>query len=160
MERSKRVAYPDDPTCVQYYAPGHLARDSGLENSFKLAATYIAFNASGSEMLVNLGGEQIYLFDINNARSANIMRVPQQIVERNKSGTAEFCCCDVRNLGKKIFFSLLFFFFYLQDATVSQEATYKLNGNSCVCDYIARASTLFHRKWYVWYFFFFFGVKL
>lgn len=79
---------------MQYYAPGHLARDSGLENSFKLAATYIAFNTFGSEMLVNLGGEQIYLFDVNNARNTNIMHVPQDIVKRNS--VSKRCSCRVR----------------------------------------------------------------
>lgn len=96
-DRSKRTPHPEDPSCVQYYTPGHLARDNGLENSFKLAATYIAFNAAGSEMLVNLGGEQIYLFDVNNDRSNNIMKVPQEIVKRKRNGITKHCCCDVSN---------------------------------------------------------------
>lgn len=33
-----------------------------------LASTYLTFSADGNELLVNLGGEQIYLFDINNKR--------------------------------------------------------------------------------------------
>jgi hypothetical protein len=33
-----------------------------------LASTYVTFSAGGNELLVNLGGEQIYLFDINNKR--------------------------------------------------------------------------------------------
>lgn len=31
-----------------------------------LASTYVTFSPDGSELLVNLGGEQVYLFDINN----------------------------------------------------------------------------------------------
>jgi WD and tetratricopeptide repeat-containing protein 1 len=30
-----------------------------------LASTYVTFGPNGNELLVNLGGEQIYLFDIN-----------------------------------------------------------------------------------------------
>lgn len=80
---------------MQYYAPGHLARDSGLDNSYKLAATYIAFNSAGSEMLVNLGGEQIYLFDVNNARSSQVMRIPQEVVKRKRNGISRHCSSKV-----------------------------------------------------------------
>ncbi|CAH1955481.1 unnamed protein product [Acanthoscelides obtectus] len=59
---------PIDYGCVQYYAPGHLAVENASATTFKLAATYVSFNAAGSEMLVNIGGEQIYLFDVNNSR--------------------------------------------------------------------------------------------
>ena len=30
-----------------------------------LASTYVTFSPDGNELLVNLGGEQIYLFDVN-----------------------------------------------------------------------------------------------
>jgi len=30
-----------------------------------LASTYVTFGPDGNELLVNLGGEQIYLFDVN-----------------------------------------------------------------------------------------------
>ena len=33
-----------------------------------LASTYITFSPDGNELLVNLGGEQVYLFDINHHR--------------------------------------------------------------------------------------------
>lgn len=78
-------AAPQDPNCVQYYAPGHLARDSGGDISYKLAATYIAFNSAGSEMLVNMGGEQIYLFDVDNPRSIHDLRVPQNYIGNHSS---------------------------------------------------------------------------
>lgn len=34
-----------------------------------MAATYVTFSPDGRELLVNLGGEQIYLFDVNRKRS-------------------------------------------------------------------------------------------
>ena len=30
-----------------------------------LASTYVTFGPDGTELLVNLGGEQIYLYDVN-----------------------------------------------------------------------------------------------
>ena len=35
-----------------------------------LASTYLTFSPDGTELLVNLGGEQIYLFDVNQQRKA------------------------------------------------------------------------------------------
>lgn len=90
-QRSKRKPHPEDPNCVQYYAPGHLARDSGGDNIYKLSATYIAFNSSGSEMLLNLGGEQIYLFDVNYPRSTNEMRIPQEVAKKRTDRVAKVC---------------------------------------------------------------------
>lgn len=89
---------------MQYYTPGHLSRDNGLENHYKLAATYIAFNTAGSEMLVNLGGEQIYLFDVNNDRSSNIMKVPQEVVKRKKNGISKHSYCNVSAINFKFNF--------------------------------------------------------
>jgi len=56
---------PDDSGVVSYFVPGHLP---GAEASFHkklrpLTSTYLTYNAEGTELLVNLGGEQIYLYD-------------------------------------------------------------------------------------------------
>ena len=50
---------------VAYFVPGHLP---GAEVKFHrrlrpLASTYIAYNSSGTELVCNLGGEQVYLYD-------------------------------------------------------------------------------------------------
>ena len=50
---------------VAYFVPGHLP---GAEVKFQrrmrpLASTYITYNAAGTELLCNLGGEQVYLYD-------------------------------------------------------------------------------------------------
>lgn len=108
--RQRSPPEPQDPNCVEYYAPGHLARDSGGDMSYKLAATYIAFNSAGSEMLVNMGGEQIYLFDVNNTRTVNELRVPQNMVKRSKNGLNSLCHCKVRGVKH---FSMCFFFIYI-----------------------------------------------
>jgi hypothetical protein len=63
--------------------------------SSKLSVTYIAFNSAGSEMLVNVGGEQIYLFDVNNNRHVNELQIPQYLPQRPHS-TYKSCCQPVR----------------------------------------------------------------
>lgn len=55
------------PSCVQYFVAGHLPlKHLDYKKRYRsLASTYLTFSPDGSELLVNLGGEQIYLFDIN-----------------------------------------------------------------------------------------------
>ncbi|XP_031846992.1 WD and tetratricopeptide repeats 1 [Nomia melanderi] len=54
--------------CAQYFIAGHLrSRQRDINRSF--TTTYLTFSADGNELLVNMGGEQIYLFDINNPKN-------------------------------------------------------------------------------------------
>ncbi|KAK3097055.1 hypothetical protein FSP39_005944 [Pinctada imbricata] len=52
--------------------PGHLPqKQQDYKKRYRtLASTYLTFSPDGTELLVNLGGEQIYLFDINRRRKA------------------------------------------------------------------------------------------
>jgi hypothetical protein len=53
---------------IKYYAPGHIS-SSILDYKKRmnyLSVTYLTYNQNGTELLVNLSGEQIYLFDVNN----------------------------------------------------------------------------------------------
>ena len=66
---------PDDaklpPGCVQYFAPGHLPPQlsKDLRRRYRTyVATYVNFSPCGRELIANLGGEQIYLFDIKQHR--------------------------------------------------------------------------------------------
>jgi len=59
------AAPPSESGAVAYFVPGHLP---GAEAAFHrklrpLTSTYITYNKDGSELLCNLGGEQIYLYD-------------------------------------------------------------------------------------------------
>ncbi|XP_076163678.1 WD and tetratricopeptide repeats 1 [Ptiloglossa arizonensis] len=61
---------PDDNIplgCAQYFIAGHL--QSRVRDSRTLTTTNLTFNADGNELLVNMGGEQIYLFDINDPKT-------------------------------------------------------------------------------------------
>lgn len=84
---------PLDPNCVQYYAPGHLAVENFDNHNLKLATTYISFNSAGTEMLVNMGGEQIYLFDINSSKNISEMQMPQLRNGLTRKTTPVYKCC-------------------------------------------------------------------
>lgn len=60
----------NDPSCIAFFAPGHLCSASlpRLKRSScsNVAATYLSFSADGEDLLVNLSGEQVYLYNITN----------------------------------------------------------------------------------------------
>lgn len=61
------------PGCVQYFAPGHLPPQLSKDSRRRFrayVATYVNFSPNGYELIANLGGEQIYLFDIKRHRKA------------------------------------------------------------------------------------------
>ncbi|XP_073420096.1 WD and tetratricopeptide repeats protein 1 isoform X1 [Dendrobates tinctorius] len=51
---------------AQYYVAGHLpVKLPDYNNRLRvLVATYVSFSPDGTELLVNMGGEQVYLFDL------------------------------------------------------------------------------------------------
>lgn len=62
--------------CVQYFIAGHLpAKESSRRGYRTLAITYLTFGPKGNELLVNIGGEQVYLFDVNKARHPKLFTV-------------------------------------------------------------------------------------
>lgn len=67
--------------CVQYFAPGHLSTDPNEHAFPKKVTTYVTFSADGTELLVNLGSEQVYLFDVNSARKPILLE--SYIIEHN-----------------------------------------------------------------------------
>lgn len=64
---SRDPCHSADPSCVAHFAPGHVSNTQTRKvrrRSFRsLATTYVAFNSDGSELLVNLSGEHVYLYD-------------------------------------------------------------------------------------------------
>ncbi|XP_064601021.1 WD and tetratricopeptide repeats protein 1-like [Liolophura sinensis] len=53
--------------CAKYLIAGHLPqKQQEYRKKYRtLASTFLTFGPDGSELLVNLGGEQIYMFDVN-----------------------------------------------------------------------------------------------
>lgn len=60
--------------CVRYYAPGHL--QASKENINK-TVTFVSFSPDGSELLVNYGAEQIYLFEIDKSEPPIYLDLPK-----------------------------------------------------------------------------------
>ncbi|XP_056651441.1 WD and tetratricopeptide repeats protein 1 isoform X2 [Monodelphis domestica] len=60
----RRKPLPDG--AAQYYVAGHLpVKLPDYNNRLRvLVATYVTFSPNGTELLVNMGGEQVYLFDL------------------------------------------------------------------------------------------------
>lgn len=55
--------------CVTYFCPGHLNKFKDRKLGFTTKTiTYLTFSPDGLELLVNMGSEQIYLYDLNNAQ--------------------------------------------------------------------------------------------
>ena len=59
--------YTELCVCVCVFTAGHLPqKQHDYRRKYRtLASTYVTFGPDGNELLVNLGGEQIYLFDVN-----------------------------------------------------------------------------------------------
>lgn len=52
--------------CLAYLAPGHLQTSSNKQGLF--STTYVTFSPDGTELLSNIGSEQIYLFNLFQSR--------------------------------------------------------------------------------------------
>ncbi|XP_055548241.1 WD and tetratricopeptide repeats protein 1 [Wyeomyia smithii] len=65
--------------CVQYYCPGHLRKNKDTVYSFlnQKAITYLTFSPDGGELLVNMGSEQIYLYDLNRPKEPMFLQLPK-----------------------------------------------------------------------------------
>lgn len=131
--RMMKVMETGDPRCVQYYAPGHLVREMGEESKYKFATTYITFDSTGSDMLVNMGGEQIYIFNINHPRPINELLVPGSLLQKNS--TLYKPCCFVKGNGTTNSCRKLISY------------NRRIANQPCACDYLGRAQTFCNRKW-------------
>ena len=62
--------YPDDAP-VHYFCPGHLNEQIShkrMRRYRQFAVTYVTWSLDGRELLVNLGSEQVYLYDLCDTR--------------------------------------------------------------------------------------------
>ncbi|XP_063972224.1 WD and tetratricopeptide repeats protein 1-like isoform X2 [Diachasmimorpha longicaudata] len=67
--------------CAQYFVAGHLKSPKTRYSERNFATTYLTFSDDGNELLVNMGGEQIYLFDIDRHRTSATYEIPQESSE-------------------------------------------------------------------------------
>ncbi|XP_042596249.1 WD and tetratricopeptide repeats protein 1 [Cyprinus carpio] len=66
---------------VQYYVAGHLpVKLPDYNNRLRvLVATYVTFSPDGTELLVNMGGEQVYLFDLTFKQRPYTFLLPNEV---------------------------------------------------------------------------------
>lgn len=65
---AKQEVQYGDPSCLAHFAPGHISNPHSRKsrkpyNNNTLATTYLSFSPDGRELLVNLSGEHVYLYD-------------------------------------------------------------------------------------------------
>ncbi|KAL9916906.1 WD and tetratricopeptide repeats protein 1 isoform X1 [Glossina fuscipes] len=69
---------PIPKDCVNYFCPGHINKNNSkvIEHEPR-AITYLTFNPTGTELLVNMGAEHIYLYDLLNAEQPVFLNLPE-----------------------------------------------------------------------------------
>ncbi|KAJ6648158.1 WD and tetratricopeptide repeats protein 1, partial [Pseudolycoriella hygida] len=114
--------------CVTYFCPGHFKKhlQSGTKNLHK-AITYLAFSPNGTELLVNMGTEQIYLYDVIDAKEPVFFELPAYNQQRNETAT--------KRKNEK----------YLQ-AITQFTAAIELMGDQSIL-YLNRATAYMRRNW-------------
>lgn len=144
--------------CVQYYCPGHLNRNQPVGYSFyQKAITYLTFSPDGGELLVNMGSEQIYIYDLNQPRKPMFLQLPKFVEPVNKTNGTTV----VKN-GEKLKHKLppevermkkegnanLEKEKYLQAIQQYTLAIRKAQEKDCSILYLNRATALMKRNWY------------
>uniref|UniRef100_A0AAQ6A9L2 WD and tetratricopeptide repeats 1 n=1 Tax=Amphiprion ocellaris TaxID=80972 RepID=A0AAQ6A9L2_AMPOC len=77
----------------QYYVAGHLpVKLPDYNNRLRvLVATYVTFSPDGTELLVNMGGEQVYLFDLTFKQRPYTFFLQKKCP--SSTGTSKPCTC-------------------------------------------------------------------
>lgn len=68
---------------VQYFVPGHIHSEETINvfsnKNKNIGITYLTFSPNGQELLVNYGGEYVYLYDIMNQIDCAFCNIPKTI---------------------------------------------------------------------------------
>jgi len=90
--------------CLLIYIAGHLPqKQHDYRRKYRtLASTYVTFGPDGNELLVNLGGEQIYLFDVNRRQlpqrfDVSLRQKISPVVQTEFKGSLPCCSAYVVN---------------------------------------------------------------
>lgn len=69
---------PQPEKIAQYFIPGHIHSEeiSNVSNK-NIGVTYLTFSPDGQELLVNYGGEYVYLYDILNQVESAFCNIPK-----------------------------------------------------------------------------------
>uniref|UniRef100_A0A182R0J6 WD and tetratricopeptide repeats protein 1 n=1 Tax=Anopheles farauti TaxID=69004 RepID=A0A182R0J6_9DIPT len=152
--------------CVKYFCPGHLGTKFQVGNQMSdinqyKAVTYLAFSPDGTELLANMGSDQIYLYNINRSREPLVLELPK--MSKSDDGISNGSNCAEGNLGtektkhkfppdveqlKKEGNVSLEKDLFLQAINKYTQAIHRVNGKDCAILYLNRATALMKRNWY------------
>lgn len=78
QNHSKEANYTLD-NVVQYFVPGHIhSNNPEVSNEIKnIGITYLTFSPNGQELLVNYGGEYVYLYDLSKQVENAFSNIPK-----------------------------------------------------------------------------------
>ncbi|XP_037949553.1 WD and tetratricopeptide repeats protein 1-like [Teleopsis dalmanni] len=150
--------------CVSYYCPGHIQKNnSKFIDHESRAITYLTYNALGTELLVNMGGDHIYIYDLLNAEAPIFLNLPEYVssdmdMDINYSSDSNCRNCSTTNYSKrrklpehietykKMGNELLENEKYLQAINRYTDAIAKAPNSSVL--YLNRATAYMRRLWY------------
>lgn len=124
--------------CVRYYSPGHLQASN--ENSSK-TITFVSFSPDGTELLVNYGAEQIYLFDIDKGETPIYLNLPKLAAEPATKSAKHEKVEVIKASGNEFLENEK----YIQAIRKYTEAIQLMPNNSVL--YLNRATALMRRKY-------------
>lgn len=75
---------------VAYFCPGHITKNiSKIVEHESRAITYLTFNPCGTELLVNMGSEHIYIYDLLRAKVPVYLSLPELKESNNNSSNMD-----------------------------------------------------------------------
>lgn len=86
-------------SCITYFAPAHLQTSHAMAAS--KAATFVSFSPDGRELLVNMGSEQIYLYDIFDSKQATLFELPPYAADTREAKRSNLMIPDEVEKMKK-----------------------------------------------------------
>ncbi|KAL5285981.1 WDTC1 family protein [Megaselia abdita] len=72
----RRMIKPDSTDYVQYFCPGQFL-DWKRMDFMNLSISYLTFNSQGTELLVNMGGDHVYLYDLYDSTNPKFLNLPE-----------------------------------------------------------------------------------
>lgn len=150
---TNQLGMPDNlpKGCVTYFCPGHL-NDQKEKSWSHRATTFVSFNSDGTELLVNMGAEQIYLYNINKTHDPEFLNLPR-IHKNDETNGIEMDIVSPKrttpstiDTEKRRGNEFLEAKKYLQ--AVDQYTLAILKEPNCPVLYLNRATALMRRAWY------------
>ncbi|XP_063700154.1 WD and tetratricopeptide repeats protein 1-like isoform X2 [Culicoides brevitarsis] len=128
--------------CVTYFAPGHLQKQRDIPQG---AATYITFSPNGRELLVNIGAEQIYLYDILSKKQPELLDLPPlaacEAAKNTKTPAVSTVTEQMKQRGNELLDKELF------TEAINQYSLAMEHSPNYPALYLNRATALMRRKW-------------